>query len=128
MANCFSSRVAAIPQCQSLFEDIARYTSSLRVRHANTPLRPAETLNEGPATKRRKLQNGDATEDSQSSANLNADASLQFYMRDVSFTIPQRKKLTLEITAGQGYLRARNQTTQEVEFGVPMDRIREWIY
>ncbi|THC87034.1 hypothetical protein EYZ11_013521 [Aspergillus tanneri] len=49
---------------------------------------------------------------------------LQFYMQDVSFAIPQRKKLLLEITAGRGYLRARNQTSKEIEFGIPMDKIQ----
>ena len=52
-------------------------------------------------------------------------------MPDVSFAIPQRKKLTLEVTAGNGYLRARNQTSKEVEFGVSMDKIREsffWVF
>lgn len=55
------------------------------------------------------------------------DAPIQFYVQDVSFASPQRKKLTLEITAGHRFLRARNQTTKEVEFGVSMDRIRELI-
>lgn len=53
------------------------------------------------------------------------DASVQFYVQDISFAIPQRKKLTLEVTAGRSYLRARNQATKAVEFGVPMDQIRE---
>lgn len=56
------------------------------------------------------------------------DAPVQFYVRDVSFASPQRKKFTLEITAGHRFLRARNQTTKEVEFGVPMDRIREFLF
>lgn len=58
---------------------------------------------------------------------MKAESSLQFYMPDVSFAIPQRKKLTLEVTGGRGYLRARNQTTKEVEFGVAMDRIRKFF-
>lgn len=49
-------------------------------------------------------------------------------MPDISFAVPQRKKLTLEVTGGRGYLRARNQTSKEVEFGVPMDKIREFFY
>ena len=47
-------------------------------------------------------------------------------MQDVSFAIPQRKKLTLEVTAGSGILRARNQASKEVEFGIPMHKIREF--
>lgn len=61
----------------------------------------------------------------QSLGDLKADAELQFHMRDVSFAMPQRKKLTLEVTAGGGFLRARNQTSKEVEFGVPVEKIRE---
>lgn len=70
---------------------------------------------------------------------LKADAELQFYVQDTSFAIPQRKKLRLELTRGTApgakeYLRARNQATKEVEFGVPVGKIREcralstWFY
>ncbi|BDD60597.1 hypothetical protein MAP00_005714 [Monascus purpureus] len=48
-------------------------------------------------------------------------------MKDVSFAVPQRKKLTLELTAGRGYLRARNQTSKDVEFGVPIDKIQHVV-
>lgn len=61
----------------------------------------------------------------QAPIDVKGDAPVQFYVQDVSFAIPQRKKLTLEVTAGFSYLRARNQTTKEIEFGIPMDRIRE---
>lgn len=53
------------------------------------------------------------------------DTSLQFYMQDVSFSIPQRKKFTLELTGESRYLRARNQATKRIEFGVAMGQIRE---
>lgn len=56
---------------------------------------------------------------------MKTESTLQLSMPDVSFAVPQRKKLTLEVAAGRGYLRARNQTSKEVEFGVPMDKIRE---
>lgn len=57
-------------------------------------------------------------------------------MQDLSFAIPQRKKLRLELTrllapsAGvkEEYLRARNQASHEVEFGVPMSKIREFYF
>lgn len=84
---------------------------------------------DGPAAKKRKLQqqNGDAPGNGNANAqDLKTESSLQFSMPDVSFAIPQRKKLTLEVTAGNGYLRARNQTSKEVEFGVSMDKIREF--
>jgi hypothetical protein len=85
-----------------------------------------ETSIDGPAAKKRKLQNGDAAGHAQSPVDLKADAPLQFHMQDVSFAVPQRKKLTLEITAGRGFLRARNQNTNAVEFGIHVDKIRKF--
>lgn len=61
-------------------------------------------------------------ETAQASVSLK-DAPVQFYVQDISFAMPQRKKLTLEVTAG--YLRTRNQATKEVEFGISMEKIRE---
>lgn len=75
--------------------------------------------------KKRKIQNGEPGVTAQAPADVKGDAPIQFYVEDVSFAIPQRKKLTLEVTAGSKYLRARNQTTKQVEFGIPMDRIRK---
>ena len=43
-------------------------------------------------------------------------------MPDVSFSMPQRKKFTLEVTKS-GYVRARNQSSKEVEFGLPVGEI-----
>ncbi|KAJ5625948.1 hypothetical protein N7510_002257 [Penicillium lagena] len=115
------------PQHTPLFEDLARYTCNLLARNANTSLPPAPA-SDGPAAKKRKLQNGDTTNGAtaQAPVDLKGNASIQFYVQDISFAAPQRKKLTLEITAGSRCLRARNQTTKEVEFGVPMDQIREY--
>lgn len=80
----------------------------------------------GPAAKKRKIENGQPQVTVQSSADLkDPNAPVQFYVQDVSFAIPQRKKLMLEITASGG-LRARNQATKDIEFGVSMDRIREF--
>lgn len=129
--------IGTTPQHAPLFEDIARYTTTLLAGNA-TPTTttttsqqqqhtvPIDTTDNGPAAKKRKLQNGDGPGKAQS-ADVKAESSLQFYMPDVSFAIPQRKKLTLEVTGGRGYLRARNQTTKEVEFGVAMDRIRKFF-
>lgn len=116
------------PQHTPLFEDLARYTSSLLSRTAKTaslPLVPPPS--EGPAAKKRKIQNGEPEVTAQAPVDIKGDAPIQFYMQDISFAIPQRKKLTLEVTAGTRYLRARNQATKEVEFGIPMDRIRKFI-
>ncbi|PYH46100.1 putative negative regulator of DNA transposition (Rtt106) [Aspergillus saccharolyticus JOP 1030-1] len=118
------------PQSAPLFEDIARYTSSLLARTAtNARVLPIEAdSGDGPAAKKRKILNGNGNHTAgaaqQSPGELKADAPLLFYMQDVSFAVPQRKKLTLEITAGGGFLRARNQATKEVEFGVQLDKIQ----
>ena len=82
---------------------------------------------EGPAAKKRKIKNGEPEVTAQAPVNIKGDAPIQFYVQDISFAIPQRKKLTLEVTAGSRYLRARNPATKEVEFGIPMDRIRKSI-
>lgn len=112
------------PQHKPLFEDIARYTSSLLARK-NPVIQPVQaTAEDGPAAKKRKLEKGDATGNAQAAGDLKAELPLQFYMPDVSFAIPQRKKLTLEFTAERGFLRARNQTSKEIEFGVSWDKIR----
>ncbi|PWY76220.1 putative negative regulator of DNA transposition [Aspergillus heteromorphus CBS 117.55] len=116
--------IAHTPQHAPLFEDIAKYTSSLLDRTANSSAQTVELVSDGPAMKKRKLQNGDAPANAQSPGDLKADMPLQFYMQDVSFAMPQRKKLTLEITAQHGFLRARNQTSKEVEFGVPLGKIQ----
>ncbi|KAL2857751.1 hypothetical protein BJY01DRAFT_202020 [Aspergillus pseudoustus] len=122
--------IGSTPQHAPLFEDIARYTSSLRTRNA-TPIQPVQVpVHDGPAAKKRKIENGAAAAaggspgGAQSLADLKTHGELQFYMQDVSFAIPQRKKLTLEITAEKKFLRARNQASKEVEFGVPLDRIQ----
>lgn len=126
-ANHVASRLAATPQHQSLFEDIAKHISNLLDRNANTTLELREAINEGaaPATKKRKLQNGDAPGHIQPAADLDADSKLVFYIKDVSFSVPQRKKFTLELTEHR-YLRTRNQTTKEIEFGIALDQIREF--
>ena len=108
-----------------MLEDLAKYTSSLLARTANTTLPSRPPAANEPVAKKRKLQNGDS-ETTQASVDLkDGNAPVQYYVQDVSFSTPQRKKLTLEITAGHPYLRARNQATKEIEFGVSMDKIRE---
>ncbi|KAL4996822.1 histone chaperone rtt106 [Aspergillus recurvatus] len=117
--------IGSTPQYFPLFEDIARYTSSLRTRNAHS-VQPIQVVHDEPAAKKRKLENGSSsgTGGAQSLADLKTHKAIQFYMQDVSFAMPQRKKLTLEVTAGNKYLRARNQTSKEVEFGVPLDKIQ----
>ncbi|KAJ6020891.1 hypothetical protein N7540_006395 [Penicillium herquei] len=111
--------IGATPQHTPLFEDLARYTSALLARSTTTSSLPLGSPREGPAAKKRKIENGEDSVDLK-----DPNLPVQFYVKDVSFSMPQRKKLTLEITAGAEYLRARNQTTKQIEFGVPMNRIR----
>lgn len=80
--------------------------------------------------KKRKLEGNNSISGSLPSTSihdLKADSPLQFYVQDVSFAVPQRKKLTLEMTAAGGYLRARNQTSKEVEFGIAVKDIRAYL-
>ncbi|PGH04086.1 histone chaperone [Helicocarpus griseus UAMH5409] len=136
------SAIASTPEHARLFEDIAKYTSTLR-SSASSGNSVAGSEAGGPAAKKRKLINGGAAATGQMGgdaallAGLTADAELQFYVQDLSFAIPQRKKLRLELTrlpaaasasASAGglaeYLRARNQGSGEVEFGVPLEKIQ----
>ncbi|KAJ5992970.1 hypothetical protein N7451_008694 [Penicillium sp. IBT 35674x] len=117
--------IGSTPYHEPLFKDLARYTSSLLAGAVTTTSLPfVPPPSNGPAAKKRKIENGQPQVTVQSSADLkDPNAPVQFYVQDVSFAIPQRKKLMLEITASGG-LRARNQATKEIEFGVSMDRIR----
>ncbi|KAJ5309192.1 hypothetical protein PENANT_c014G07105 [Penicillium antarcticum] len=117
--------IGTTPLHQPLFEDLAKYTSSLLARTSNTTLPSRPPANDAPSAKKRKLQNGDSGDAVQTLVNMkDGNAPLHFYVQDVSFATPQRKKLTLEITTGHRFLRARNQATKEIEFGVSMDKIR----
>lgn len=49
----------------------------------------------------------------------------EFVFQEVSFSIPQRKKFTLEITAAA--VRAENSKTGDIEFGIPFGSIGELI-
>ncbi|KAF3491862.1 histone chaperone [Arthroderma uncinatum] len=142
--------ISEYPQCVGLFEDIAKHVCSIQEAHENSrydmsniappPQRLQQqqiTPVEGPAPKKRKVANGligsvgagaVGGADSVLIAGLQADADLQLYVQDLSFTIPQRKKLRLEFTqdlgGGNEYIRARNQASGEVEFGVPVAKIQ----
>ncbi|KAK2763929.1 hypothetical protein FQN54_009548 [Arachnomyces sp. PD_36] len=118
--------ISTTPQHATLFEDIAKYTSEQISRAQTTAPEGAD----GPASKKRKLDNGAApSSDSKSSAGLTTAGPTLFYVQDMSFSMPQRKKFTVEMTGAEGgssgqYIRARNQSTKDVEFGVPLGRIQ----
>jgi hypothetical protein len=119
---------AASPQHGALFQDIAQYTSRLLQSQSQQQL--DQPVSDEPAIKKRKLEGNNgissSTPSTMSVHDLKAESPLQFYVQDVSFAVPQRKKLTLEMTAAGGYLRARNQTSKEIEFGIPVKDIREF--
>lgn len=74
---------------------------------------------DGPAVKRRKLNE----EVQRGSPSLNATWSSTLF-EGVSFAVPQRKKLSLEISAKKNEgLRAVNPATKLTEFGVPWNAI-----
>ncbi|OKL59116.1 Histone chaperone rtt106 [Talaromyces atroroseus] len=130
--------ISVSPQHGALFQDIAQYTSGLQAQlqqqhqqqqqqRQYQTAQSAATSEKQPAIKKRKLETDQSTSTSLPSVqDLKADSPLQFFVQDVSFAVPQRKKLTLEMTAagGHGYLRARNQTSKGVEFGIPIKDIQ----
>ena len=131
MSDDFFYLSAASPQHGELFQDIAQYTS--RLLQQSQPLQQqqlAKAVSDEPAIKKRKLEGNNGVSGAlpaTSVHDLKADSPLQFYVQDVSFAVPQRKKLTLEMTAAGGYLRARNQTSKEIEFGIPVKDIRAYL-
>lgn len=74
-----------------------------------------------PALKKRKLEDGTAA--------TSTDGGLPpvFSMKDVSFSMPQRKKLNLELAQQEEevFVRGRNTSNGAVEFGAPMKDFSE---
>jgi hypothetical protein len=122
----------ASPQHGALFQDIAQYTSRLLLQSQSSQQQQlTQPASDEPAIKKRKLEGNNGISGALPSTTLHdlkADSPLQFYVQDVSFAVPQRKKLTLEMTAAGGYLRARNQTSKEIEFGIPVKDIRAYLH
>ncbi|KAK2749639.1 hypothetical protein FQN57_005861 [Myotisia sp. PD_48] len=131
------------PSSANLFEDIAKFIHQLQEKSANiiadrnriaasfATVQSSQQVSpsQGTVAKKRKIQNDAApATDAALTAGLNADTDLQIYVQDMSFVIPQRKKLRLELTrgtpGGREFLRARNQASNEIEFGVPLAKIQ----
>ncbi|KAI9872599.1 MAG: hypothetical protein M1830_001426, partial [Pleopsidium flavum] len=107
--------IAQSPQHTTLFEDIATYTQTLRT----SALIPS-TNSDPPPSKKRKLQ--DNTNDNINGTSHPSPPEWKpgyTTIRETSFLVPQRKKLTLELSslAAEG-LRARNPTTSAAEVGI----------
>ncbi|EEA27827.1 hypothetical protein TMatcc_003880 [Talaromyces marneffei ATCC 18224] len=123
--------ITASPHHGALFQDIAQYVSRLQQSQSQQQQQqqqqPTQPASDEPVIKKRKLEGNNGIGGalpSTSVHDLKADSPLQFYAQDLSFAVPQRKKLTLEMTAAGGYLRARNQTSKEIEFGIPVKDIQ----
>ncbi|KAK4944179.1 hypothetical protein LTR10_016292 [Elasticomyces elasticus] len=111
--------INATPQYGPLFDDIARY-------HLESE---ANGISEdGPASKKRKLGNGSLPI---TTTQTNQPREVILEARDISFSLPQRKKLHLGIAQYGTDINAstttfavytRNPTTNEVDTEVPIDR------
>lgn len=96
-----------LPQTAVLFEAIAKYHES----HRGPVTNGTSHVSDEPLTKKRKLEEDNLP--------LRANASLAFRAKDVSFSIPQRKKLHLNFvwSATSGYVfQATNTSTDNIEF------------
>lgn len=109
-----NSTAAQSPQHIALFTDIANYVLTLR------PSSTAVLKGDHPPPKKRKLNNDPLAGSINAISSSSAEWQPGYHtVPDTSFLIPQRKKLTLEISprADEG-LRVRNANTGAVEFGV----------
>ncbi|KIW31804.1 uncharacterized protein PV07_03396 [Cladophialophora immunda] len=116
--------IDATPQYAPLFEDIASY-------HLNShPLNGS--AHDEPASKKRKLPDGSSLPVAVAAQKGGQPREVIFEARDVSFSLPQRKKLHLGIAQyGTGINNAgtkfaiytRNPATNEVDMEVPLDQV-----
>lgn len=108
---------------EPLFVDIARFIQDVN------PVGAAQTLpnGDGQISKKRKLEVSLGAEVQGQGPSHQAWKSGSYStIKDLSFSIPQRKKLTLDIgrLENQG-LQARNSTTGDVEFALSWKDIRK---
>lgn len=109
----------------ALFDGIACYTvSQQRLIEELTKKPSTATDSTENLSKKRKLDNGD--ESTAQDRDFWHSGSYST-VKDVSFTIPQRKKLTLELGDAAAGLRARHSTTNTVEFGVKWSQIQHVV-
>ena len=101
-----NATTATHPQLEKLFRDVSQYIISLR---SLSPLQGDQP------TKKRKFDSGVNGTDDQSDVWKRGAYST---IKELSFTIPQRKKLNLDIGNATTGLRVKNTTTNGVEFAV----------
>jgi len=95
------------PELGPLFGDIALYILNLKP--------PNKQYDSGNPSKKRKLENG---HNGTVQTTRDWDTASYSTIKELSFTIPQRKKLNLEIGDASVGLRCQNSTTKEVEFTI----------
>lgn len=101
-----NATIAIHPQLEDLFRDVSQYIISLR---GLSPLQGDQP------SKKRKFDSGvNGTDDQYHIWKSGAYSTI----KELSFTIPQRKKLSLDIGNATTGLRVKNTTTDEVEFAV----------
>jgi hypothetical protein len=116
-----SKSVESTPEHTILFEDIAKYAEQLRFGTG-----PSGDLqaNGEPSSKKRKIEQEPARNGAASNPGLreNQDKAVIFEAKDVSFQIPVRKKLNLEIARNNNAsvdiytVQARNAGTGTIEY------------
>ncbi|KAL9039722.1 MAG: hypothetical protein Q9180_002358 [Flavoplaca navasiana] len=100
LSSRIETTVQQHPELFDLFQDITTHISTLT--------RTQQTNGNAPSSKKRKLEDEPSTADTFDS------------IADISFSIPQRKKLKLEISRNSetGAIRGANATTGEADFGI----------
>ena len=121
MSECATSLIntnrftATHPELDQLFRDVSQYVITLR----------SDSLSKGDQpSKKRKLEGG---VNGREHSNGPWKAGTYSTIRELSFTVPQRKKLSLEIGDKTTGLRARNPTTEDVEFGVQWQDVAQVV-
>ena len=126
--NNYRVIVDEYPAHSILFRDISSYI-------LNAPNCQSTLVNGEPATKKRKVENSERELNGaagRSTAGTWVDATVRasWQSQDTSFSVPQRKKLTLEMVkrgdgCKEGGIRGINPATGAVEFGVGWKNIGE---
>ncbi|KAL7268153.1 hypothetical protein RUND412_009236 [Rhizina undulata] len=103
------------PKYYSVFRDIGDYILELKSAHPDLPVGGAP-----PVAKKRKIDGENDREDSAPITTSSGEPVLA--VKEISFSVPQRKKFTLVLTSDS--LIATSPTTGDVEFGVRWDNIQ----
>lgn len=121
-------------QLPKLFEDIAQYVLRLgeSAGQLSNPVKSAAGSHSG-TNKKRKLEDDVAPTAPQQNGDAPTGITspfITFECKDVSFQIPARKKLKLQLVSDakdqrNGQIRAIHQTTDDVEYALPAEHIEQ---